>query len=427
MRSLDKVIGYESIKWELYKIIDVIREPDKYRALGANVPGGLLLHGVPGIGKTLMAQSVVDECGLPSYVIRKDRSDGEFVDYIRETFDEAASKAPAVILLDDLDKFANQDYNHRDADEYVTVQACMDKYRDKGLFVIATTNDMRSLPKSLVRRGRFDYEFHMSFPEDEDAKKIIAFYLKDKKVSENIDVDEILRYSQGRSCADLKTVLNEAGILAGYENKSVICQDDLRRACLRTFWNIGKSKPLYSAESIRRMAVHEAGHAALIEYYYPGEVSLITLESSRRNTAFVMRYKDNGCRSCSFKDNEIEIMISLAGKAASELILGEIDMGTHSDLHKAYYETSALIDNIAAYDFQSWCHGDETSQRVLDHKDEVTGVEMARYYSLAKQILVRNRDFLEALIEAVIEKKTVFYKEISSIREQYLVNCDKSA
>ena len=113
MRELDRVIGYESIKTELYRFIDIIKNPEKYKKLGAKMPKGIMLDGDPGIGKTLMAKSFIAETGLKSFVIRKDMPDGEFIDYISEVFDKAAEAAPSIVLLDDLDKFANEDVYHR--------------------------------------------------------------------------------------------------------------------------------------------------------------------------------------------------------------------------------------------------------------------------------------------------------------------------
>lgn len=122
MRALDKVIGYSPIKKELFIIIDVLNNPDKYTKLGVSIPNGVMLEGEPGIGKTLMAASFVEECNRTAYVIRKNKPDGAFVDYIREIFEEAMNNEPSMILLDDMDKFANEGYSHRDAEEYVTVQ-----------------------------------------------------------------------------------------------------------------------------------------------------------------------------------------------------------------------------------------------------------------------------------------------------------------
>lgn len=421
MRELDRVIGYESIKSELYRIIDIIHNPAKYRKLGVSIPKGILLDGEPGIGKTLMAKSFIKEAGLKAFVIRKDKPDGEFVDYIRETFNKAASEAPSIILLDDLDKFANEDRLHRDAEEYVTVQTCIDDVKELDVFVIATSNDYSKLPESLVRSGRFDKEFYMSFPKIEDAKKIIEFYLKDKKVGKDIDVEEIARFSEGYSCADLETVLNEAGICAGYENKKYISQDDIKRAVIRKLFN-GCDPDDSNPESDRRLAVHEVGHAVISELFNPGQVAFVSIETrSRRVKGLVSRNKDEH-RFEVFNNHEIEIMICLAGKAATELILNEIDMGVNSDLHKANDTMTRLLDDASAYDFHSWCHGEETSQLVFDHLDTIKGAELSRYYLMTKQLLGKNRAFLEELIEKLVEKKTLSYKDIAPIREKYVSN-----
>ena len=425
MRELDRVIGYEGIKTELYRIIDIIKNPDKYKKLGVSVPKGILLDGEPGIGKTLMAKAFIKETGLKSFVIRKDRPDGEFVDHIRETFKMAAEGAPSIILLDDLDKFANEDEFHRDAEEYVTVQACIDDVKELPVFVIATSNDYRKLPGSLVRSGRFDKEFNMRFPGIEDAKKIIGFYLKDKKVGKDIDVEEIARFSEGHSCADLETVINEAGIYAGYENKECISQDDIKKAVIRKIFN-GCDAEESNPESDRRLAVHEAGHTVISELFFPGQIAFVSIETKSRGVKGMVRRTKDPFRKEEFVNNEIEIMIDLAGKAATELILNEIDMGLNSDLHAANDQMTSLLDDVAAYDFHSWCHGRETSKRVYDHLDTIKGAELSRYYIKTKQLLFNNRAFLEELIEKLLEKKTLSYKDISPIREKH-VSCRTNA
>ena len=411
MRELDKVIGYENVKEELYKILDIIHNPQKYKALGVSAPKGILLDGKPGIGKTLLAKSFIADSGLNAVTVRKDRPDGDFVDYIRESFEKAVKKAPSIILLDDMDKFANEDDYHRNAEEYVTVQACIDEVKGKDVYIIATCNRMRSLPESLYRTGRFDKIFHMSFPLGEDAQKIISYYLKDKKVSDDIDVEEIARFSEGHSCAALEAVVNEAGIMAAYENREFISQDDFKTASLRIIHDISGKWDTIPDESIRRVAVHEAGHAVMIEHFDPGNVNFITVGG-------MVSEKFDPHSNESFVKQENQIMISLAGKAATELILNEIDMGTNKDLHMAYDQLRALIDNVASYDFNSWCHGDETSSLIYDHLDAVTGGEMARYYMKTKRILSENKAFLEELINQLIEKKTLSYKDIAKIKEE---------
>ncbi len=419
MRELDRVIGYEGIKTELYRIIDIIKNPEKYKKLGISVPKGILLDGEPGIGKTLLAKCFIKETGLKSFVIRKDRPDGEFVDHIRETFKNAAEEAPAIVLLDDLDKFANEDRYHRDAEEYVTVQTCIDDVKDLPVFVIATSNDYEKLPGSLVRSGRFDKYYFMRFPGIEDAKKIIEFYLKNKKVGKDVDVEEIARFSEGHSCADLETVINEAGIYAGYENKKFISQDDIKKAVIRMIFN-GCDAEESNPESDRRLAVHEAGHTVISELFFPGQIAFVSIETKSRGVKGMVRRTKDPFRKEEFVNNEIEIMIDLAGKAATELILNEIDMGVNADLRAANDQMTSLLDNVAAYDFHSWCHGRETSKKVYDHLDTIKGAELSRYYYKTKQLLFNNRAFLEELIEKLIEKKTLSYKDIAPIREKHV-------
>lgn len=426
MRELDRVIGYEGIKQELYRIIDIIRDPEKYKRLGVSAPKGILLSGEPGIGKTLMAKSFIKETGLKVFVIRKDRPDGDFVDLIRETFKEAEKAAPSIVFLDDLDKFANEDDYHRDAEEYVTVQACIDDVKESDVFVLGTCNNFRKLPDSLVRSGRFDKTYFMDFPAIEDAKKIISFYLKDKKVAKDIDVEEIARFCEGHSCADLEAVVNEAGIYAGFEGKKHISQDDIRKAVIRKIFH-GTEVTENNPVSDRRLAVHEAGHAVLSELFFPGQVSFVYIESADGRTKGVVHRNCDAHRFEDFKNVEAEIMIDLAGKAATELILNEIDMGSEDDLRNANSHMRRLLDDVAAYDFHAWCHGDETSQKVYDHLDNAAGTELSRYYLKTKQMLGKNRGFLEALIEKLLEKKTISYKDIAPIREKYVDGGDQAA
>ncbi|MBQ7643195.1 MAG: ATP-binding protein [Clostridia bacterium] len=156
MKEFDKTVGYKNVKIELERICDIIRNPEKYRKLGVSTPKGLLLYGNPGLGKTLMAKCVVEASGRKSYVLRKTMPDGDFVKEISAIFSEAKENAPSVVFLDDIDKFANEDDYHKNAEEYVTIQSCIDDCKDEEVFVLATANELDSLPDSLLRAGRFE-------------------------------------------------------------------------------------------------------------------------------------------------------------------------------------------------------------------------------------------------------------------------------
>ena len=156
MSEFDKVIGYEDAKMELKRFCDVLRNPEKYTKLGVTMPSGILLCGEPGLGKTLMARCFIAESGCRVFTLRKEKPNGDFVNQIKETFEKAKTDSPSIVFLDDMDKFANEDDMHRDAEEYVTVQSCIDACKGHGIFTLATVNDKHCLPDSLLRAGRFD-------------------------------------------------------------------------------------------------------------------------------------------------------------------------------------------------------------------------------------------------------------------------------
>ena len=156
MNAFDKVIGYETIKNELLQICDMMHNREVYEELGAKLPQGILLYGDPGLGKTLIAKCFIEESGLKSYVVRRNKGNDDFIGDIAATFQKARETAPCIVFLDDMDKFANEDSNHRDAEEYVAVQSGIDEVKNCNVFVLAPANEMWKLPNSLVRSGRFD-------------------------------------------------------------------------------------------------------------------------------------------------------------------------------------------------------------------------------------------------------------------------------
>ena len=237
MSAFEKVIGYESIKNELMQICDMVHNKERYESLGARMPSGVLLHGDPGIGKTLIAKCFIEECKINTYTLRSNKGTDKFVDEITEVFEKAKKNSPSIIFLDDMDKFANDDEAHRDAKEYVAVQAGIDSVKECDVFVIATTNDIRKLPQSLIRPGRFDKTIIMKSPTKEDAQKIIKHYLNNKKLSKNVNFDDLCNMISYHSCADLETIINEAAISAGFAGKESINMDDLIAAVLRLQYN----------------------------------------------------------------------------------------------------------------------------------------------------------------------------------------------
>ena len=415
MSKFDKVIGYEDLKAELIRICDVVKNPEKYARLGVCMPRGIMLWGEPGLGKSLMAQCFIEESGCKSFIIRKDKPNGALVNVIRDTFDKAKSQGRTVVFLDDLDKFANEDNQHPDAEEYVAVQACIDACKESDVFVIATANDKHCLPDSLLRSGRFDKVIEMECPKGEDAVKVITYYLSQKKHMEEVDAVEIARIMDGHSCADLETVVNEAGIYAGFEGRSSITQQDLLRACKRMIFNAPEHVIIENYGYERIIAIHEAGHALIAEVLDPGSVNFVSICGYEGGYGGVTNtYMENDYEK-TVEQMERNVIRKLAGKAATELLLGLVDAGCGEDLMEAFRAVNRLADDLCAYGFDTFIRG-EASQVLLVKKENIVSMQINKYYQQAKKILTENRAFLDALIEALLTKKTLTQRDIREIR-----------
>ena len=417
MSAFDRIIGYEDIKMELTRYCDVLKNYEKYQKLGVVLPRGILLNGDPGIGKTMMARCFIEESGCKSFLIRKDKPDGDFVNEIRTVFEKAKEEERSIVFLDDMDKFANEDQYHLDAEEYVAVQSCIDDCKDSGVFAIATTNNRYCMPNSLTRAGRFDKVIEMKSPEGDDAKRIVAYFLSQKQVVGDVDVDEISRLMEGHSCAELESVINEAGIYAGFDGREKIEQNDILKACIRMVFEAPESVESIDRKYIRNLAVHEAGHAVVSEILEPGSVSLVSIccHSGESEGITVVRKPDD--YKISKLAREHEVTRSLGGKAATEMVYGLADIGCNSDLHKAFDLVMEFVDNYCSYGFDAFA-GVDSSQYLFEKRDRMVAEEMDKYYRQAKQIIVENRAMLDMIVQELVEKKTITHKDIEKIREK---------
>lgn len=415
MNEFDKIIGYDDVKEELIRVCDVITDTEKYAALGVAPMGGLLLDGDPGLGKTLMANCFIKASGRKAFVCRKNKPDGEFVNEIKRVFAEAVENAPSIVFLDDMDKFANEDDYHRNAEEYVTVQSCIDDVKGKNVFVVATTNGTRNLPDSLLRAGRFDTIIEVQAPEGKDAENIVRHYLSQKKFVAEVNAEDVARLLRGKSCAELESVINIAGQYAGYANKEKIDMDDITRACLRVIYKAPESSKPHDPVVLERSAYHEAGHAVVAEVFRSGSVDLVSV---RRNTGDVGGLTVTGLSDdywISKTRMEERIAVTLAGKAATEIVFGESDTGVNDDLHRAFDIAERFADHFCSYGFGYWI-GHDNSQALRARKEERMIADMDNLYARSKKIIIEHRGFLDAIARRLCEKDTLIGTEIREIR-----------
>ena len=336
MSEFDKIIGYADIKAELIRFCDVIKNFEEYNLLGIEIPRGILLYGEPGIGKTILAKSFIKESEVKSFTIRKNKHGGEFVNHIRNTFDKAKKEECAIVFLDDMDKFANEDEYHKDAEEYVVIQSCIDECKDLNVFVLATANNIYCLPNSLMGAGRFDKVIRMTCPSGDDAKKIIEHFLRKKQILGDIDIDDISSFMEGHSCAELEMVINEAGIYAIFDKRAKIEKRDIIKACMRLIFDAPDSVECIGGDILKRIAVHEAGHAVISEVLEPGSVNLVSICGYSNTSGGITSVRKPDDYNFNVVAQENEVIRSLGGKAAIEMIYGTFDTGCIDDLQRAF-------------------------------------------------------------------------------------------
>ncbi|MCD8308393.1 MAG: AAA family ATPase [Clostridia bacterium] len=374
MDAFDKVIGYEGIKAELKKLCDIMVNCEKYKKLGVATPRGLLLHGEPGVGKTLMADCLIRASGRKAFICRKDKPDGDFVKELKRIFDEAKAEAPSVVFLDDMDKFANEDGDHPNAEEYVTVQACIDDCRGYEVFVLATANDLDSLPDSLLRAGRFDKIIKVETPNSRDAEGIVGYYLSTKNFVGDIDAIEIASILDGKSCAELETVINHAGLLAGYAGKEKIEMEDMIQACLSVLFNACEVP--VTAEVLERVAYHQAGHVALSELMQSESITLVSV-CGESGDDYRDDYDEKGitiyCRNSDYFYNkkymDTRIISLLGGKAATEIKYGDTDVCCNDDITRVFAIAQRYTDWYCANSFDSRKKVYNNSDDLLDRSE----------------------------------------------------------
>lgn len=417
MSAFDKVIAYEDEKKELLCYSDMIKNYEKYEALGVSFPRGIMIFGEPGLGKTTLAKCFIEECGCPSFIIRKDKPDGEFVDHIKEVFEKAKNEEKAIVLLDDIDKYANEDYKHCDAEEYVAVQACIDGCADSRVFVIMTVNDSCFLPDSLKRSGRICRTLEIHSPNKEQREEIIRYYLSTKKIDKDVDPKDVLRLINGGSCADLEEIINDAGLLAGYKDRDRINRDDILQACIRKRFQSSEFRRNTNPKMLRRIAVHEAGHAIVAEVLDPGSVNMLSVYAGSEDGGGVTTVEWSSENKGSLEYFQNDIMCNLGGKAAIELVYGVADVGCRRDM-SASYEILHRLVVACAFGFSAYEDNYGEYEKEEIHRTKAR--EMEKLYDRTRKLIADNRQLLDRMVEAICKNITLTYREIGKIKADLL-------
>ena len=380
MKAFDKIIGYDSVKTEFYQIIDMFKNKELYEKMGAKLPKGVLIVGEPGMGKSMLAEALIEECNVKSYSIKMNKETKELINEITDTFLKASENESAIILFDDIDKFSEVSGENIDDKVFVTIQSGIDSVKNNNVLVVATANNYKKLPDSLKRNGRFDKKIELVTPSYEDARKIIEYYMKNKPVDPNLNYEDVSKMISYTSCADLQSILNRSAIFASYQRKEYIEMEDIVKSYLSDKYSSPDENYKCSDERIAETALHEAGHAAVAEVLQKGSIGFACVKTSGRNIV-------DGFTSISDELNRrpYRILVALGGKAAVELFSnGKCASGCFPDLKDASWLIEGGMNGDGTYGL---CMLENSTNRTSDsyreRSEAVVGAELERYMFIA--------------------------------------------
>lgn len=433
------VAGLEEAKEEVVEVVDFLKNPKKYTRLGGKIPKGVLLVGPPGTGKTLLAKSVAGEANVPFFSI----SGSDFVEMfvgvgasrVRDLFKQAKEKSPSIIFIDEIDAIGRarskspmsggNDERESTLNQLLTE---MDGFgTNSGVIVIAATNRADILDKALMRAGRFDRQIYVELPDLIGRKEIFEVHMRKLKLSDDVDKEFLAKQTPGFSGADIANVCNEAALIAARRNKESIEKQDFLDAIDRIVGGLEKKNKVITDSEKKVIAFHEAGHATtswLLEFAHP----LVKVTIVPRGKALGAAWYLPNERQITTKEQMYHEMIAtLGGRAAEQLVFGHISTGALSDLEKvtkqatamvAYYGLDERIGNRSYYDStgqQDYSLTKPFSDKTAEIIDEQVSKIIESAYQEALRILGDNMDGLTQLANKLIDKEVVFGDDLEMI------------
>ena len=439
-----QVAGLKEEKEELEEIVDFLKEPGKYTGVGARIPKGVLLEGPPGTGKTLLAKAVAGEAGVPFFSI----SGSDFVEMfvgvgasrVRDLFEEAKHNAPCIVFIDEIDAVARRrgtgmGGGHDEREQTLNqLLVEMDGFGvNEGIIVMAATNRVDILDPAILRPGRFDRKVAVGTPDIGGREEILKVHAKNKPLGDDVNLRQIAQTTAGFTGADLENLLNEAAIIAAKENRSFIAQKDIKRAFIKVGIGAEKKSRIISDKEKKITAYHEAGHAILF-HVLPDvgpvyTVSIIPTGVGAAGYTMPLPEKDEmfATKSRMLQD----IMVSLGGRIAEEIIFGDITTGASSDIKKATKTARRMVTRYGMSDHIGViCYDDDDDEVFIGkdlahakaHSEEISG-EIDKEvksiiddcYTKAKDIILQHEDVLHSCAQLLLEKEKITREEFEGL------------
>lgn len=438
------VAGLKEEKEDLEEIVDFLKNPEKYIQVGARIPKGVLLVGPPGTGKTLLAKAVAGEAGVPFFSI----SGSDFVEMfvgvgasrVRDLFEEAKRNAPCIVFIDEIDAVARRrgagmGGGHDEREQTLNqLLVEMDGFGvNEGIIVLAATNRVDILDPAILRPGRFDRKVGVGRPDVKGREEILSVHAAKKPLSDDVDLHKVALSTSGFTGADLENLMNEAAILAAREDRAVVCQADINRSFIKVGIGAEKKSKIVSEKEKKITAFHESGHAILF-HVLPDvgpvhTVSIIPTGMSAAGYTMPQPEQDDifNTRGKMLQD----IMVSLGGRIAEELVFDDITTGASQDIKQATATARAMVTKYGMSDRVGMIHyGDDDDEvfigRDLAHTrsygesvasmiDEEVKRIIDECYGKAKELILAHRNVLDACARLLIEKEKIGRNEFEAL------------
>lgn len=442
--TLKEVAGLKEEKEELQEIVDFLREPSKFTKVGARIPKGVLLEGPPGTGKTLLAKAIAGEANVPFFSI----SGSDFVEMfvgvgasrVRDLFEEAKKNSPCIVFIDEIDAVARRrgtgmGGGHDEREQTLNqLLVEMDGFGvNEGIIVMAATNRVDILDPAILRPGRFDRKISVGTPDVGDREDILKLHARNKPLAENVNLKQVAQTTAGFTGADLENLLNEAAILAAEADRVFVAQEDIQRAFIKVGIGSEKRSRIISDEEKKITAYHESGHAILFHVLPDvGPVYTVSIIPTGIGAAgYTMPLPERDDMFMTRGRLEEEIMVSLGGRIAEQLIFDDITTGASSDIKKATKLARKMVtrfgmsDNIGVvcYDDdddevfigRDLAHAKSHSELISGEIDKEVKEIIDRCYSRAKDIILENMEVLHKSAQLLLQKEKITREEFEAL------------
>ncbi|MDE5908892.1 MAG: ATP-dependent zinc metalloprotease FtsH [Lachnospiraceae bacterium] len=445
--TLKDVAGLKEEKEELEEIVEFLRDPAKFTKVGARIPKGVLLEGAPGTGKTLLAKAIAGEAGVPFFSI----SGSDFVEMfvgvgasrVRDLFEDAKRHAPCIVFIDEIDAVARRrgtgmGGGHDEREQTLNqLLVEMDGFGiNEGIIVLAATNRVDILDPAILRPGRFDRKISVNRPDVGGREDILKVHARNKPLAEDVDLKQIAQTTAGFTGADLENLLNEASIVAAKTNRSFVMQEDIKKAFIKVGIGAEKKSRIITDKEKKITAYHEAGHAILFHVLPDvGPVYTVSIIPTGLGAAgYTMPLPENDDMFITKGRMLQDIMVSLGGRIAEEIIFSDITTGASSDIKKATKAARDMVtrygmsENIGVINYNSdddevfigrdLAHAKSHSELISGEIDKEVKSIIDGCYDKAKAIIVEHTDILHKCADLLLEKEKIGREEFEALFER---------